>query len=75
MCSAIENRGSCGIRSVILILPAKNMSAAEMHHELCGLRQKVVSEGTVRQWCRMLKDGLSNVHNEERSGRPVICSK
>jgi transposase len=33
-----------------------------------------MSEGTVRQWCRMFKDGRTNVHEEERSGRPSVVS-
>jgi hypothetical protein len=36
--------------------------------------QNVMSEGTVRQWCRMFKDGQTNVHNEERSGQPSVRS-
>jgi transposase len=31
-------------------------------------------EGTVRNWCRMFKDGRKNVHDEERSGRPSVVS-
>jgi hypothetical protein len=43
------------------------MSAAEIHHKLCAVvyGQNVMSEGTVRQWCRMFKDGPTNVHVEE----------
>jgi transposase len=33
-----------------------------------------MSEGTVSQWCRMFKDGRTNVHDEERSGRPSVVS-
>jgi hypothetical protein len=53
------------------------MSAAEIHRELCPevYVQNVMSEGTVRQWCRMFKDGRTNVHDEERSGQPAICSE
>jgi hypothetical protein len=36
--------------------------------------QNVMSEGTVRQWRRMFKDGWTNVHDEERSGRPTVVS-
>jgi hypothetical protein len=36
--------------------------------------QNVMSEGTVRQWCRMFKDERTNVHDEERSGRPSVVS-
>jgi hypothetical protein len=34
------------------------MSATEIHRELCAVYgQNIMSEGTVRQWCRMFKDG------------------
>jgi hypothetical protein len=36
--------------------------------------QNVMSERTVRQWCRMFKDGQTDVHNEERSGWPSVVS-
>lgn len=29
-----------------------------------------MSEGKVRQWCRDFKNGQTNVHDEDRSGRP-----
>jgi hypothetical protein len=44
----------------------KTMSAAEIHCELCAVySQNVMTEGTVRRWCRMFKVGQTNVHNEE----------
>jgi transposase len=33
-----------------------------------------MSEGTVRQWCTLFKDGQTKVHDEERSGRPSAVS-
>jgi len=33
-----------------------------------------MSEGGVRQWCIMFKNGRTNVHDEERSGRPTIVT-
>jgi len=33
-----------------------------------------MSEGGVRQWCIMFKNGRTNVHEEERSGRPTIVT-
>jgi hypothetical protein len=54
---AIDNPASCEIGAVIRFLHAKNISAEEIHRELCGVYgQNVMSEGTVRQWCRMFKD-------------------
>jgi transposase len=51
------------------------MSAAEMRCELCAVYGKnVMSERTIRQWCRMFKDGQTDVHDEERSGRPSVVS-
>jgi transposase len=76
LCPAIDNPASSEIRAVIRFLHAKNMSAAEIHRELCAVYgQNVTSEGTVRQWYRMYKNGQTNVHDEERSGRPTICSE
>jgi hypothetical protein len=47
----IDNPTSCKMYSVILFLHAKNMSAAEIHSELCRAvyGQNVMSEKTVRQ--------------------------
>jgi hypothetical protein len=67
MCPAIDNPSSCEIRAVNRFLHAKNVSAAEIHSELCAAvyGQNVMCEGTVGQWCRMFKDGRTNVHDEE----------
>jgi hypothetical protein len=76
MCPTIDNPVGCEICTVINFLHAKNMCAEEFHCELCTVKgQNVMSEGTVRQWCRIFKDGRTNVHAEERSGRPAICSE
>jgi hypothetical protein len=72
MCPAIDNPASCEI-CAINFLHAKNMSAVEIHHELCTVYGQNMSEGNVRQCCRMFKDGQINVHDEERSGWPAVC--
>jgi hypothetical protein len=66
MCPAIGSPATCEIRAVIHILHTENMSAAEIHRELCMVySQNLMNEGTVRQWCRMFKEGRTNVHHEE----------
>jgi hypothetical protein len=66
MCPAIDNPTSCEIHAVVHFLHAKNMSAEEIHRELCAVYgQNVMSAGIVRQWCRMFKDGQTDVHSEE----------
>jgi hypothetical protein len=75
-CPAIDNPASCEIYADVRFLHAKNMSASEIHRELCAVYgRNVMSEGTVRQWCRMFEDGRTNVHDEERSSRVAICSE
>jgi hypothetical protein len=75
MYPAIDNPASCKIHAVIRFLHAKNMSAEEIHRELCVVySQNVINERTVRQWCRMFIDGQTNVHDEKRSGRPCVVS-
>jgi hypothetical protein len=77
MCPAIDNPTSCEIRALIRFLRAKSMSSAEIHRESCATiySHNVMSEGTVRQLCRLFKDGRTNVHDEDRSGRPAISSE
>jgi transposase len=75
MCPAIDNPTSCEIRTLIRLLRAKNISAAEIRSEFCtDYSQNVMSEGTIRQWCRIFKDGRTNIHDYERSGRPSVVS-
>jgi hypothetical protein len=58
LCPAIDNPASCKISTVIRFLHAKNISAVEIHCELCVVySQNVMSKGTVRHWYGMFKDG------------------
>jgi hypothetical protein len=74
VCPAIDNLASCEIRTVIRSLYTKNMSVVETHRELCAVYFHVMSIGALRQWCTMFKDGRTNVHDEEQSGRPFVVS-
>jgi hypothetical protein len=58
MCPVIDNPSNSEIRAVIHFLHTKNMNAEEIHRELFMVYgQNVISEGTVRQWCKMFKYG------------------
>ncbi|KAJ4436716.1 hypothetical protein ANN_16848 [Periplaneta americana] len=75
MCTAITSPARCEVRSVIRFLVAKNCKASEIHRQLCEVYgPDVMSEGGVRQWCRMFKNGRTNIHDEERSGRLSIMN-
>lgn len=69
MCPEIDNPPSCEICAVIHFLHTKNMSAVENHHELCmaAYGQNVMSEETVRQWCRMSKGEQVNKCSQQRA--------
>lgn len=73
MAAVIQNPAKCEVRSVIRFLNAKGQNAADIHRELCAIYgPTVMSEGKVRQWCREFREGRSNVHDDERSGRPSV---
>jgi len=75
MCAAIENPASCEVRSVISFLLVENHKPIEIHRKLCkAYGNEVMSEGGVRQWCIIFKNGRTNVHDEERSGRTTIVT-
>lgn len=75
MCAAISNPASCEVRSVIRFLLAKNEKPIEIHRQLCEVYgNDVMNESSVRKWCIRFKNGRTNVHDEERSGRPSIVT-
>jgi hypothetical protein len=63
----IYNPTSNEINALIFFLHAKNMTATEICCELGMVvyGQNVMNEGTVRQWCRVSKDGRTDVHDKE----------
>jgi hypothetical protein len=66
MCPVIHTPASCKIYGVIRFIHAKNMSADEIHPQICMVYgQNIMNVGTVRQWGRMFKDGRTNVYDEE----------
>lgn len=75
MSSVIESPAKCEVRAVIRFFTAKQYSAAAIYRELCTVYgPKVMSEGVVREWVRFFKNGRTNIHDEERSGRPSVVT-
>ena len=61
------------MRSVIRFLNTKNVRLTEIRRravEVCC--EGAMNRGNVRKWCRLFKEGRTNVHDEERSGRPSL---
>jgi len=75
MCAAIENPASCEVRSVIRFLLAKNLKPIDIYRQLREVYgDYVMNESSVRKWCIQFKNGRTNVHDEEKSGRPSIVT-
>jgi len=75
MSMKIENPASCEIRSVIKFLNAKNVRPAEIYRQVCEVYgENAMSDGMVRRWCRMFSEGRTNVHDDDRSGRPSLVT-
>jgi hypothetical protein len=71
----IDNPAGCEVRSVIRSLNAQNFHAIDIHRQLTAVYgEGVMNESSVRMWCRMFNEGRTNVHYEERSGRPSLIT-
>ncbi|UYV81991.1 hypothetical protein LAZ67_21000329 [Cordylochernes scorpioides] len=71
----LVNVSTCELRSVIRFFTAKNETAVNMHRNLMS----VYGEGCmriqmVRRWRSWFLEGRQNVHDDERSDRPVTAT-
>jgi hypothetical protein len=59
MCPAIDNPANCEINTVVThFLQDKIINAVVIHREFGTVYgQNLISEGTIRQWCRIFEDG------------------
>lgn len=71
----IENPAACEIRSVIRFLNARKVKPIEIYRQICKVYgQNAMSDSMVRRWVRQFNEGRSEVHDEERSGRPSLVT-
>ncbi|GFV35689.1 histone-lysine N-methyltransferase SETMAR [Trichonephila clavipes] len=72
----IENPAACEIRCVIRFLNAKKVKPIEIYRQICEVYgQNAMSDSMVRRWVRQFNEGRSEVHDEERSGRPSLITE
>jgi transposase len=72
----IDNPSDCEVRSMIRFLNAQNVRAVDIHRQLTAVYgEGVMNESSVRKWCRMFNEGRTNIHDEERSGRPSLITE
>jgi hypothetical protein len=70
----IQSPAKCEMRSVIRFLNAKCERPAEIHKQIVAVYGKVMNWQNVTKWCREFSEGRTDVHNEQRSGRPSLVS-
>jgi hypothetical protein len=70
MAAPIQSPAQCEVRSVIRFLNAKSERPAEIHKQIVVVCGNVMNRQNVTKWCRELCDGRTDVHDEQRSGRP-----
>jgi len=66
----IQSPAKGEVRSVIWFLNAKGERPAETHKQIVAVYGNVMNRQNVTKWCREFSEGMTDVHDEQRSGRP-----
>ena len=74
MAAPIQSPAKCEVRSVILFLNAKGERPAGIHKQIFAVYGSVMNRQNVTKWCREFSKGRTDVHDEQRSGRPSLMS-
>src|SRR5215469_6197036 len=74
MAAPIQSPTKCEVRSVIRFLNAKGERPAEIHKHIVAVYGNVMNRQNVTKWCREFSEGMTDVHDEQRSVRPSLIS-
>jgi hypothetical protein len=74
MAAPIQSPSKCEVRSVIRFLNAKGERPAEIHEQIVAVYGNVINRQNVTKWCCDFSEGRTDVHDEQRSGRPPLIS-
>ena len=75
MNAPISNPADCEVRGVVRFLRAENVTPSEIHRRLVAVYgEHVMNAVSVRKWCTMFRNGRTDVHDAERSGRPSVIT-
>ena len=75
MKTPIQSPAKCEVRSVIWFLNAKYERLAEIHKQIVAVCGNVMNRQNVTKWCREFAEDRTDVHDEQRSGRPSLISE
>ena len=60
---------------MIRFLQAENVRPSEIHRRLVAVYgEHVMNAASFRKWCTMFRNGRTDVHDAERSGRPFVIT-
>ena len=75
MNTPISNPADCEVRGVIRFLQAENVRPSEIHRRLDAVYgEHVMNMASVRKWCTIFRNGRTDFHDAERSGRPSVIT-
>ena len=75
MNAPISNPADCEMRGVIRFLQAENVRPSEIHRRLVAVYgEHVMNAASVRKWCTNFRNGRTDVHDADRSGRPSVIT-
>jgi len=74
LAAPIQSPAKCEVRSVIRFLNIKGKRPAEMHKQIVAVYGNVMNRQNVTKWGREFSEGRTDVHDEQRSGRPSLIS-
>ena len=74
MAAPIQSPAKCEVRSAIWFLNAEGERPVEIHKQIVAVYGNVMNRQNVTKWCREFSEGRTDVHDEQRSGRPCLIS-
>ena len=74
MAAPIQSPAKCEVCSVIRFLNAKAERPVEIHKQIVAVYGNVMNRQNVTKWCCEFSEGRTDVHDEQRSGRPSLIS-
>jgi hypothetical protein len=72
MAVLIQSPAKCEVRSVLRFLNAKAERPGEIHKPIVAVYGNITNWQNVMKWCCEFSEGRTDVHDEQRSGRPSL---
>jgi hypothetical protein len=75
MAVLIQSSAKCEVRSVTRFINAKGECPAVIHEQIVAVYGNTVNWQNVTKWYHESSEGRTDVHDEERSGRPSLMTR